>query len=113
MLDQVEHVLSVVFVRQLVVLSENLPSDHIVLGQSAGLVRDQELDSAELFRDVRVTGDDTWDLVVVVDAVAVPELGEVEVDSDGDRDDTGHEKHDPEEEHLPVAMEAVQSSDQE
>ena len=30
-----------------------------------------------------------------------------------DRDDTGHEKHDPEEEHLPVAMEAVQSSDQE
>ena len=105
--------MSVVFVRQLVVLSENLPSDHIVLGQSARLVRDQELDSAELFRDVRVTGDDTWDLVVVVDAVTVPELGEVEVDSDGDRDDTGHEKHNPEEEHLPVAMEAVQSSDQE
>ena len=105
--------MSVVFVRQLVVLSENLPSDHIVLGQSASLVRDQELDSAELLRDVRVTGDDTWDLVVVVDAVTVPELGKVKIDSDGDRDNTGHEKHDPEEEHLPVAMEAVQGSDQE
>ena len=44
--------MSVVFVRQLVVLGENLPSDHIVLGQSASLVRDQELDSAELLRDV-------------------------------------------------------------
>ena len=47
-------------------------------------------------------------LVIIVDSIAVPKLGQVQIDSNTDRDDTWHQKHDTEEEHLPVPMESIE-----
>jgi len=50
--EQIQKILLVLFDRVLRVLGEDLFTDHVVLGQRAGLVGDQKLDAAQVFGDV-------------------------------------------------------------
>ena len=97
-IKQVHDVFEVAFCRELGVLCENLFANHIVLGQSACLVRYQELDSTKLFWNIWITSNRAFYAIVTVDAVAKPESGKVKVDSEGYRDDWVQKQHDSEQE---------------
>lgn len=61
--------------RELGELHADLLHDHVVLGQGACLVREEDLHPAQFFGDGGVTGDSLEDFLVLIDGVGVPNLG--------------------------------------
>lgn len=108
-----EHVDPVIFETELAVLEEDFAADHVILGQRASLVGDEELDATEVLRDARISRLAPGDIIVYIDSVAVPQLCQVQIDPHTDGYDAREEEHDTEVEHEPVAVEAVQSADEE
>ena len=80
LLKHVQHLNLVVFVAHILILKEYLAADHVILSQCACFVRDQELDAAKLLRNVGVAGNASFDLIIIVDPVLVPKLGQVQID---------------------------------
>jgi hypothetical protein len=88
-------------------LHRNLFEYHVVLCQSSCLVRKQELYSSQLLRNGRVPGNTVWDFIIVLDAISVPDLSEVEVDSHRDRDNGTKQENQPEVLKVPLADKSV------
>jgi len=90
------------------VLHGDLLEYHLVLGEGAGLISQQVLYPAELLGYGGVPGYGPRYLSISVDAVGVVDLGHVQVDAEGDRDDVGEEEHEAEELDDPLTLELVQ-----
>ena len=64
------------------------PSEkHLVLSKGASFIRQQVFYPAQLFRNITVSGNGAFNLLILVYLGGVHELSEVQVDSHGDRDD--------------------------
>ena len=79
--EQVDQVLFVFIYAELRVLSANLFANHVVLSKCSSFVRNQELNTSKLFRDVRVSCYCALDTFVGVYAIAIPKFSQVQIDS--------------------------------
>ena len=68
-------------------LHRDLLEDHIVLRQCTCLVREEELQSAELFGNSRIPGNGTINILIRLNLELVIQFGEVQIDSHRDRND--------------------------
>lgn len=65
--------------------------NHLVLGQSSGLVREKELYSPQFLGDLTVSGLSAFDLFVFVDSVAIDKFCEVQIHPHADGNDAAQE----------------------
>lgn len=59
------------------IVDGDLSEEHVVLGEGAGLVREDVLDPAQFLGTVAVPGNCPCDVFVLVDEVSIEQLGEV------------------------------------
>jgi len=103
--------LAEVFLAVLGELHRNFLKNHVVLRQSARLVRQHKLNAAQLLRNRRVSSNGPLDVAVHLDAVLVIQFGKIQVDSHRDGDNGAEQENDSEEFEVPVADKAIRCDD--
>ena len=92
-------------------LHRNLLEDHVVLRKSASLVREKELQPAELLGYRRVSGNGAVNVFIRLNLELIVQFGEVEIDAHGDWDDGTKQQNYTEKLEVPVAHDAVSNND--
>ena len=103
----------IIIQRKLRIFRTNSLTNHVILCQSPRFIRNKELDTAQIFRNIAISSDCSLNLHVSVDAVAIPKLGQVQINPQRDRDNRRKKQNNAEKEEDPVPMEPIKHHNRE